>query len=67
LQENPLCKLRIIGFGNSSKKEVNESQKHAQWIFNYLINKLGISETRLQIVYGLKGDPTLVQFEGVFE
>lgn len=67
LQENPLCKLRIIGFGNSSKKEVNESQKHAQWIFNYLINKLGISETRLQIVYGQKGDPMLVQFEGVFE
>jgi hypothetical protein len=67
LQENPVCKLRIIGFGNSSKKEVNESQKHAQWIFNYLINKLGISETRLQIVYGQKGDPTLVQFEGVFE
>ena len=67
LQENPTCKLRIIGFGNSSKQEVSESQKHAQLIFNYFINKLGISETRLQIVYGQKGDPTLVQLEGVFE
>lgn len=67
LQENPQCKLKIIGFGNRSKKEVNESQKHAQWIFNYLINKLGISETRLQIIYGEKGDPTLVQFQGIFE
>jgi hypothetical protein len=65
LNDNPLCKLKVIGFGDKSKKEISESKKNAQWVINYLINKLGISETRLQIVYGQKGDPALVQFEGV--
>jgi hypothetical protein len=40
---------------------------HAQWVANYLINKLGISETRIQIVFGIKGDGSLVTLEGVFE
>jgi hypothetical protein len=65
LIENPVCKLRVIGFGDSSKKEIEDSKKHAQWVVNYLVNKYGISETRLELVYGQKGDQALVQFEGV--
>lgn len=65
LIENPVCKLRVIGFGDRSKREIGDSKKNAQWVANYLVNKFGISETRLEIVYGLKGDQTIVQFEGV--
>lgn len=65
LIENPVCNLRVIGFGYKSKKEIGDSKKHAQWVVNYLVNKFGISETRLEIVYGQKGDQSLVQFEGV--
>jgi len=64
LQENPVCKLKIVGFGDRSKKEITESKKHAELIASYLVNKFGISEGRLQIVHGQKGDPALVQFEG---
>ena len=49
------------------KKAIKESKVHAQWVANYLINKLGISETRIQIVFGIKGDGSLVTLEGVFE
>ncbi len=59
--------LKIIGFGGDSKKAIKESKVHAQWVANYLINKLGISETRIQIVFGIKGDGSLVTLEGVFE
>jgi hypothetical protein len=65
LQENPTCILKIIGFGDRSKKEIAESKKHVDWVGRYLINKFGISETRLQIIHSQKGDPALVQFEGV--
>jgi len=65
LIENPVCKLRVIGFGDRSKKEIGDSKKNSQWVANYLVNKFGISETRLEIVYGQKGDQTLVQFEGI--
>lgn len=65
LIENPICKLRVIGFGDRSKREIGDSKKNAQWVANYLVNKFGISETRLEIVYGQKGDQTIVQFEGV--
>jgi hypothetical protein len=67
LVEHPSCKIKIIGYGDSSKKTIAESKLHAQWVANYLINRLGISETRIQIVSGIKGDASLVQLEGVYE
>lgn len=67
LIENPVCNLRVIGFGDKSKKEIGDSKKNAQWVVNYLVNKFGISETRFEIVHGQKGDQSLVQFEGVIQ
>lgn len=67
LIEHPFCKIKIVGYGGESKKAIKESKAHAQWVANYLINKLGISETRIQIVFGIKGDSSLVTVEGFLD
>lgn len=67
LIEHPSCKIKVIGYCDATKKTIAESKLHAQWVANYLINRLGISETRIQIFSGIKGDASLVQLEGVYE
>ena len=67
LIEHPSCKIKVVGYCDATKKTIAESKLNAQWVANYLINRLGISETRIQIFSGIKGDASLVQLEGVYE
>jgi outer membrane protein OmpA-like peptidoglycan-associated protein len=55
LRNNPGCKVVVIGYCSSSKKEQQLSWDHVNAVINYLVDKEGISADRFIFNYGQEG------------
>jgi outer membrane protein OmpA-like peptidoglycan-associated protein len=67
LNANPTCKVKIIGYGASDKRAQQLSWDRVNAVEKYLVEKQGISESRLLFVYGQEGDSNTVDFQGTTE
>ena len=55
LRNNPGCKVVVIGYCNSTKKEQQLSWDHVNAVINYMVDKEGISADRFFFNYGKEG------------
>ncbi len=55
LRNNPGCKIVVIGYCSSTKKEQQLSWDHVNAVINYMIDKEGISADRFIFNYGVDG------------
>ena len=55
LRNNPGCKVVVVGYCSSNKKEQQLSWDHVNAVINYLVEKEGISADRLIFNYGQEG------------
>jgi len=55
LRNNPGCKVVVIGYCSSSKKEQQLSWDHVNAVINYMVDKEGISADRFIFNYGQEG------------
>ena len=55
LRNNPGCKVVVIGYCSSSKKEQQLSWDHVNTVINYMVDKEGISADRFIFNYGQEG------------
>ena len=55
LRNNPECKVVVIGYCSSNKKEQQLSWDHVNAVINYLVEKEGISADRFIFNYGQEG------------
>lgn len=67
LNANPTCKVKIIGYGASDKRAQQLSWDRVNAVEKYLVEKQGISESRLIFTYGQEGDSNTVDFQGTTE
>lgn len=64
---NPTCKVKIIGYGASSKAAQQLSWERVNAVMKYLVEKQGIAESRLVFNYGQEGDVNTVDLQGTTE
>jgi outer membrane protein OmpA-like peptidoglycan-associated protein len=55
LRNNPGCKVVVIGYCSSSKKEQQLSWDHVNAVINYMVDNEGISADRFVFNYGQEG------------
>ena len=55
LRNNPGCKVVVIGYCNSTKKEQQLSWDHVNAVINHMVDKEGISADRFFFNYGKEG------------
>ncbi len=55
LRNNPGCKIVVIGYCSSSKKEQQLSWDHVNTVINYMVDSEGISADRFIFNYGQEG------------
>jgi len=68
LRNNPECKVVVVGYGASSKKEQQLSWDHVNKVITYLVEKEGISADRFIFNYGQEGgDGDTVDMHGAAE
>ncbi|PZP45747.1 MAG: hypothetical protein DI598_12935 [Pseudopedobacter saltans] len=67
LNANPSCKAKVIGYGASNKKAQQLSWDRVNSVIKYLVEKQGISESRLLFYYGQDGDANTVDLQGTVE
>jgi len=67
INANPGCKVKVIGYGASSKAAQQLSWDRVNAVINYLVTKQGVSETRLEFFYGQTGDTNTVDLQGTTE
>ena len=67
LNANPSCKAKVIGYGASNKKAQQLSWDRVNAVIKYLVEKQGISESRLLFYYGQDGDANTVDLQGTVE
>ncbi|MFP5040933.1 OmpA family protein [Parasediminibacterium sp. JCM 36343] len=67
LKANPGCKVKVIGYGASSKAAQQLSYEKVSAVIKYLVEKNGISESRVIFVYGQDGDANTVDLQGTTE
>ncbi len=67
INANPNCKVKLIGYGASNKRAQQLSWDRVNAVKNYLIEKQGISESRLLFFYGQEGDANTVDLQGTTE
>jgi len=67
LQANPNCRVKLIGYGASSKAAQQLSYDRVNAVRSYLIDKQGISEGRVLFSYGQEGDSNTVDLMGTME
>lgn len=67
LNANPACKVKLVGYGASDKRAQQLSWDRVNAVRNYLIEKQGISESRLIFTYGQEGDNNTVDLQGTTE
>jgi outer membrane protein OmpA-like peptidoglycan-associated protein len=67
LKANPTCKVRVSGHGASSKAAQQLSWDRVSAIIRYLVDRQGISNTRIIFEYGTEGDPNTVDLMGTTE
>lgn len=64
---NPTCKIKVIGYGASSKSAQQLSWERVNAVIKYLVEKQGVSESRLLFVYAQDGDANTVDLQGTTE
>jgi len=64
---NPTCKVKVIGYGASSKAAQQLSWERVNAVIKYLVEKQGVSESRLLFVYAQDGDANTVDLQGTVE
>lgn len=68
LRQNPECKVVVIGYCSSSKKEQQLSWDHVNKVITHLVEKEGISSDRFIFNYGQEGgDCDTVDLRGATE
>ena len=67
LKANPTCKVKLIGYGASSKAAQQLSWERVSAIQKYLVEKQGIAENRFVFTYGLEGSLNTVDLQGTTE
>jgi OmpA-OmpF porin, OOP family len=67
INANPNCKVKVLGYGASSKSAQQLSWDRVNAVINYLVTKQGISENRLEFFYGQNGDVNTVDLQGTTE
>lgn len=69
MKANPDCKVKVIGYvgGTASKAAQQLSYDRVSAVIKYLVEKQGISESRLIFVYGENGDANTVDLQGTTE
>ena len=67
IHANPACKVKVIGYGASSKSAQQLSWERVNAVMKYLVEKQGISESRLLFNYGQDGDMNTVDLMGTTE
>jgi outer membrane protein OmpA-like peptidoglycan-associated protein len=55
LRNNPECKVVVVGYCSSSKKEQQLSWDHVNKVINYFVEKEGINQERFIFSYGQEG------------
>ncbi len=64
LRNSPECKVVVIGYGTSSKKEQQLSWDHVNAVITYLVEKEGVSSDRFIFQYGQEGPNDTVDLRG---
>ncbi len=67
IKANPNCKVKVIGYGASSKAAQQLSWERVNAVIKYLVEKQGISESRLLFIYANDGDSNTVDLQGTME
>lgn len=67
IKANPACKIRITGYGTSTKQSSQNSWDRVNAVIKYLVERQGISPDRFIFEYGLEGDPNTIDFQGTTE
>lgn len=67
IKSNPNCKVKVIGYGTSSKAAQQLSWERVNAVIKYLVEKQGVSESRLLFVYAQDGDANTVDLQGTTE
>jgi OOP family OmpA-OmpF porin len=67
INANPTCKVRVIGYGTSTKKAQQNSWERVNAVIKYLVDKQGISESRLIFAYGQEGEADTVDLQATTE
>ena len=67
INANPTCKVKVTGYGASSKSAQQLSWDRVNAVMKYLVEKQGISESRLVFSYGQDGDVNTVDLLGTTE
>jgi OOP family OmpA-OmpF porin len=67
IKANPTCKIRVTGYGASSKSAQQLSWDRVNAVIKYLVEKQGIGEDRFIFSYGSEGDPATVDLMGTTE
>ena len=56
MRDNPECKVVVIGYCSSNKREQQLSWDHVNKVINHMVEKEGISSDRFIFKYGEEGD-----------
>ena len=67
IKASPACRIKVIGYGASSKSAQQLSWERVNAVVKYLVEKQGISENRLLFVYAQDGDANTVDLQGTTE
>ena len=59
--------MKVIGYGTSSKSAQQMSWERVNAVIKYLVEKQGISESRLLFFYAQDGDANTVDLQGTLE
>jgi outer membrane protein OmpA-like peptidoglycan-associated protein len=63
IKANPNCKICVVGYGGSSKREQQLSWDRVNSVINYMVEKQGISRDRFVFKYGEAGDANTVDLQ----
>lgn len=67
LNANPLCNVKVIGYGASDKRSQQLSWDHVNAVIKYLTESQGISESRFIFSNGNPGDASTVDLQATTE
>jgi len=67
IRANPNCKVKVLGYGASSKAAQQSSWERVNAVIKYLVERQGIAESRLIFSYGMDGDSNTVDLQSTTE
>ena len=67
IKASPACRIKVIGYGAASKSAQQLSWERVNAVVKYLVEKQGISESRLLFVYAQDGNANMVDLQGTTE